>query len=324
MVEKTLCLLEKFMRLFKNKWFSKLTGKDKQEQAEKDAKGDKEQDDAEQKLLEQQKQLEDKGKKGREQKAAQEKADAEAINEAIVNPESATMPNQVSEYVDQFGLPVAAEAALEKVDPIIAKKIEQDEARKQLDEYVKEQQDDALYDFEQSTDIPNEARDLVDQFGVPIRQEPTEVAPEVETEVAPEVEKEVAPEVEKEVTPEVEKEATPKVETEVAPKVGTEVTPKIEAEVKATGEADPLLQKDFNQIDRIYVPQQLRNETKFNELQEKVKPLVENILKTFKREDIARLNAFISEDLSKLKKNKANSKDVPLINELIKFRCKAI
>ncbi len=308
----------------------------RQEQAERDAEGDKEQDDAEQKLLEQQKQLEDKGKKGREQKAAQEKADAEAINEAIVNPESATMPNQVSEYVDQFGLPVAAEAALEKVDPIIAKKIEQDEARKQLDEYVKEQQDDALYDFEQSTDIPNEARDLVDQFGVPIRQEPTEVAPEVETEVAPEVEKEVAPEVEKEVTPEVEKEvtpevekevtpevekeATPKVETEVAPKVGTEVTPKIEAEVKATGEADPLLQKDFNQIDRIYVPQQLRNETKFNELQEKVKPLVENILKTFKREDIARLNAFISEDLSKLKKNKANSKDVPLINELIKVK----
>ena len=301
----------------------------RQEQAEKNAKANEEQKKADeaQKLLGEQKKLTDQGKKDRDQKAAieaQEKADAEAVDEALVNPESTSIPNQTKDYIDQFGLPVS-----QKETEIKTARVEAKAAG--LDRYGQEQTDiseDLIdqYNPKQKTteakaasevvtpkvetviskpstdqynpeELASEAKGLVDQFGVPIKQETTETKAGPETKV---------------VTPEVETEVvTPEVEA---------VTPEVEAEIVAAGKIDPLLQQDFNQIDKDYIPKQAENEVELNKLREEAKPLAENILKTFKQKDIARLNAFISAELQKLKKKKENSKDVPLINELLKVK----
>ena len=269
----------------------------RQEQAEKNAKANEEQKKADeaQKLLGEQKKLTDQGKKDRDQKAAieaQEKADAEAVDEALVNPESTSIPNQTKDYIDQFGLPVS-----QKETEIKTARVEAKAAG--LDRYGQEQTDisEDLIDQYNPEELASEAKGLVDQFGVPIKQETTETKAGPETKV---------------VTPEVETEVvTPEVEA---------VTPEVEAEIVAAGKIDPLLQQDFNQIDKDYIPKQAENEVELNKLREEAKPLAENILKTFKQKDIARLNAFISAELQKLKKKKENSKDVPLINELLKVK----
>ena len=277
----------------------------RQEQAEKNAKANEEQRKADeaQKLLGSQKSLTDQGKKDRDQKAAieaQEKADAEAVDEALVNPESTSIPNQTKDYIDQFGLPVSqketeiktARVGTKAAPEVVTPKVETVIPKPSTDQYNPEE-------------LASEAEGLVDQFGAPIKQE-TKVGPETtETKVGPETtETKVGPET---------------TETEAAPETKA-VTPEVEAEIIAGGEIDPLWQQDFDQIDKDYIPKQVKNKVKLNKLREEAKPLAENILKTFKQKDIARLNAFISDDLKKLKKKKANSKDVPLINELIKIK----